>query len=161
MSECIDKFSVTAINKMCSFSIIAETLNALTTFEISPRTPYINDVKIEAHFIKKSVESLDCEISTTYVDLNLDCAIHSQQKKVVLRGICKSRYGYTIGRQKKEYQTIEPPISINFPEERKTPQNLKTRLHKEVARLIPANSRTAKAVKQCHLSPDKYTIRSL
>ena len=80
MSECIDKFSVTTIN-MCSYSIIAETLNALTTFEISPRTACINDVEIEAHFIKKSAESLDCEISTIYIDPNLDCAIHSQQKK--------------------------------------------------------------------------------
>ena len=53
VSECIDKFSVTAINKMCSFSIIAETLNVLTTFEISPRTACINGVKLEAHFIKK------------------------------------------------------------------------------------------------------------
>tara|TARA_B110000971_G_C20005532_1_gene498938 strand:- start:1587 stop:2027 length:441 start_codon:yes stop_codon:yes gene_type:complete len=146
---------------MCSYSIIAETLNALTTFEISPRTACINDVEIEAHFIKKSAESLDCEISTIYIDPNLDCAIHSQQKKVVLRVTCKSQFGYAIGRQKKEYQTIEPPISINLPEERKTPQNLKTRLHKELARLIPANSRTAKAVKQCHPSPDKYMIRSL
>ena len=137
MSECIDKFSVTTIN-MCSYSIIAETLNALTTFEISPRTACINDVEIEAHFIKKSAESLDCEISTIYIDPNLDCAIHSQQKKVVLRVTCKSQFGYAIGRQ-----------------------NLKTRLHKELARLIPANSRTAKAVKQCHPSPDKYMIRSL
>ena len=137
MSECIDKFSVTTIN-MCSYSIIAETLNALTTFEISPRTACINDVEIEAHFIKKSAESLDCEISTIYIDPNLDCAIHSQQKKVVLRVTCKSQFGYAIG-----------------------PQNLKTRLHKELARLIPANSRTAKAVKQCHPSPDKYMIRSL
>lgn len=53
MSECIDKFSVTAINKMCSFSIIAEILNVLTTFEISLRTVCINGVKLEAHFIKK------------------------------------------------------------------------------------------------------------
>ena len=141
--------------KMWKFGALAITLTALTACELSPRASCIRDAETEVRQIRDRVEILNRQISEKTSDINRGYAIHSQQQKIVVRGTCVSQYGYEYDCPKNDYQTIETPVSINLPEERRTRKNLKNRRDKEFAKLTSANSRKTLALKQCQSLPDE------
>ena len=141
--------------KMWKFGALAITLTTLTACELSPRASCIRDAETEVRQIRDRVEMLNRRISEKTSDINRGYAIHSQQQKIVVRGTCVSQYGYKYDCPKNDYQTIETPVSINLPEERKTRKNLKNKRDKIFAQLTSANSRKTLALKQCQLLPDE------
>lgn len=141
--------------KMWKFGALAITLTTLTACELSPRASCIRDAETEVRQIRDRVEILNRRISEKTSDINRGYAIHSQQQKIVVRGTCVSQYGYKYDCPKNDYQTIETPVSINLPEERKTRKNLKNKRDKIFAQLTSANSRKTLALKQCQLLPDE------
>ena len=141
--------------KMWKFGALAITLTTLTACELSPRASCIRDAETEVRQIRDRVEILNRRISEKTSDINRGYAIHSQQQKIVVRGTCVSQYGYKYDCPKNDYQTIETPVSINLPEERKTRKNLKNKRDKIFSQLTSANSRKTLALKQCQLLPDE------
>jgi len=141
--------------KILKITMFVCVLAALASCMSSPRAACIRSAEVELDFINSALSDFSEQIAEKTAVIDRGYAIYSRQQKTLYFDKCEEEDGEEYDCRKYDIQTIETPVSISIPEERRTRRELVSQLNMKRAQLSQAYLRRDNAIKGCQSLPDE------